>query len=187
VGEYREAQDILQEVWLQLYQSLGSLRPHVSIKAWLITVARYRSLDTLRCKRLPSFSEVETGHEEHEAVSIDEIPDTCLTPEELAERCVLQPAVQRAIQALPQAYRWVVLLHAGEYLKFSPDWTNPAYAQSKSQDLLQLGQTDTTRCLHGAGAYDTCSGVSSRRDRTKRANDLECMVKDTRRGPGELW
>ena len=103
VGGYREAQDILQEVWLQFCKSLGTLRPHVSIKAWLITVARNHSLDTLRCKRLPSFSEVETGHEEREAVSIDEIPDTNPTPEELAERCVLQPAVQRAIQALPQA------------------------------------------------------------------------------------
>jgi RNA polymerase sigma-70 factor, ECF subfamily len=27
VGEYREAQDVLQEVWLQLYLSLGTLRP----------------------------------------------------------------------------------------------------------------------------------------------------------------
>ncbi len=160
MGEYREAQDILQEVWLQLYQSLGSLRPHVSIKAWLITVARNRSLDTLRHKRLPSFSEVVTVHEELGAVSIDEIPDTSPTPEELAERRVLQPAVQRAIQALPQAYRSIVMLQSGEYLTFSPDWTNPAYAQCKSQDLLQLGHTDTTRCLHGAGAQHACSGVS---------------------------
>jgi hypothetical protein len=140
--------------------TLPVFRLTLSIKAWLITVARNRSLDTLRCKRLPSFSEVETGYEEHAAVSIDEFPDTSPTPEELAERCVLQPAVQRAIQALPQAYRSIVMLHAGEYLTFSPDWTNPAHAQSKSQDPLQLGQTDTKRCLHGAGAHDTCSGVS---------------------------
>jgi RNA polymerase sigma factor (sigma-70 family) len=128
VGDCHEAQDILQQVWLQLYLSLGTLRPHVSIKAWLITVARNRSLDTLRRKRLLSFSEVETVHEEYGVVSIDEIPDTSPTPEELAERDDLQQEVQRAIQTLPQAYRLIVLLHAGEYLTFSPDWTHPAHA-----------------------------------------------------------
>jgi RNA polymerase sigma-70 factor (ECF subfamily) len=148
LGDSHEAQDILQQVWLQLYLSLGTLRPHVSIKAWLITVARNRSLDTLRHKRLPSFSEVETGHEEYGAVSNDEIPDTSPTPEELAERRDLQQEVRRAIQTLPQAYRSIVLLHTGEYLTFSPDWAHPARAQSNSQDTLQPSQTSVTRYLH---------------------------------------
>ena len=39
VGEYHEAQDILQRVWLQLYLSLGTLRPDVHIRPWIITVA----------------------------------------------------------------------------------------------------------------------------------------------------
>lgn len=39
VGEYGEAQDILQQVWLQLYLSLGTLRPDMHIRPWIITVA----------------------------------------------------------------------------------------------------------------------------------------------------
>ena len=39
VGEYGEAQDILQQVWLQLYLSLGTLRIDVHIRPWIITVA----------------------------------------------------------------------------------------------------------------------------------------------------
>ncbi len=61
VGEYHEAHDVMQQVWLQLYLSLPTLRPHLHIKPWLFTVARNRSLDLLRRKRLLSFSEVETG------------------------------------------------------------------------------------------------------------------------------
>jgi RNA polymerase sigma factor (sigma-70 family) len=119
VGEYHEAYDVLQQVWLQLYLSLATLRPNKHIKPWLFTVARNRSLDVLRRKRLPSFSEVETGHEEGEAASWDAIPDTSPAPEELAERLDLQQAIQRAIQALPRKYRLVVLLYYTDQLTFS--------------------------------------------------------------------
>jgi RNA polymerase sigma factor (sigma-70 family) len=119
VGEYHEAHDILQQVWLQLYLSLATLHPKKQIKPWLFTVARNRSLDTLRRKHLPSFSEVETGHEEAESASWDAVPDTSPAPEELAERNDLQQAIQRAIQALPHKYRPIVLLYYADQLTFS--------------------------------------------------------------------
>ena len=119
VGEYHEAHDVMQQVWLQLYLSLATLRQNLHIKPWLFTVARNRSLDILRRKRLLSFSEVETGNEEDEAAFLDTIPDTSPTPEELAEHRDLQQAIQRAILALPHTYRSVVLLYYGEQLTFS--------------------------------------------------------------------
>src|SRR5437773_7876079 len=72
VREYHEAEDILQQVWLQLYLSLATLRAQVHIKPWLFTVARNRSLDVLRHKRLHSqrllsFSELKPRNEEDEA------------------------------------------------------------------------------------------------------------------------
>ena len=54
VGEYHEAEDILQQVWLQLYLSLATLRPSMQIKPWLFTVARNRCLDFLRHKHVLS-------------------------------------------------------------------------------------------------------------------------------------
>ena len=119
VGEYHEVYDVLQQVWLQLYLSLATLRQIGHIKPWLFTVARNRSLDLLRRKRLLSFSEVETGNEEDEAAFLDTIPDTSPTPEELAKRRDLQHELQRAILALPHTYRSVVLLYYGEQLNFS--------------------------------------------------------------------
>jgi RNA polymerase sigma-70 factor (ECF subfamily) len=119
VGEYHEAHDVLQQVWLQLYLFLATLRPHGHIKPWLCTVARNRSLDLLRRKRLLSFSEVETGNEDDGAAFLDTIPDTSPTPEELAERRDLQREIQHAILALPHTYRSVVLLYYGEHLNFS--------------------------------------------------------------------
>jgi RNA polymerase sigma-70 factor, ECF subfamily len=119
VVQYLEAQNVLQQVWLQLYLSLATLRQNGHIKPWLFTVARNRSLDILRSTRLLSFSELETGNEEDGAAFLDTLPDTSPTLEELAERHDLQQAVQRAILALPHSYRAVVLLSSGEQLTFT--------------------------------------------------------------------
>lgn len=119
VDEYHEAHDVLQQVWLQLYLSLPTLHPNVHMKPWLFTVARNRSLDVLRRKRLLSFSEVETGHEEYDAAFLDTIPDTSPTPEELVEQRDLQRAIQCAIQALPRTYRSVVLLYYSEHMNYA--------------------------------------------------------------------
>lgn len=119
VGEYHEAHDVLQHVWLQLYLSLPTLHPHVNLKPWLFTVARNRCLDVLRRKRLLSFTEVETGNEEDEVAFLDTIPDTSSTPEELLEQRDLQRAIQRAIQALPRTYRSVVLLYYCEQMNYA--------------------------------------------------------------------
>ena len=95
VGEYHEAEDVLQQVWLQLYLSLATLRSNAQIKPWLFTVARNRSLDFLRHKHLLSqrlffFCEVEARTEEDEATFLDSIPETRPTLEELVELHDLQ-------------------------------------------------------------------------------------------------
>jgi RNA polymerase sigma factor (sigma-70 family) len=113
VGEYHEAEDVLQQVWLQLYLSLATLRPNAQIKPWLFTVARNRSLDVLRHKhvlsqRLLFFCEAEARIDEDEVSFLETIPDTSPTPEEQAELHDLQREIQHAIRALPHKYRPVV-------------------------------------------------------------------------------
>jgi RNA polymerase sigma factor (sigma-70 family) len=124
VGEYNEAEDVLQQVWLQLYLSLATLRVYVRIKPWLFTVARNRCLDFLRHKHLLSnrllfFSEMKSGNEEDEATFLDAIPDTSPTLEELAEQHDLQHEIWHAIQALPQTYHSIFVLYYREQLNYA--------------------------------------------------------------------
>jgi len=124
VSEYHAAEDILQQVWLQLYISLATLRPHVQIKPWLFTVARNRSLDFLRHKhmlsqRLLFLCEGDARIEEDEATFLDAIPDTSPTPEELAELQDLQREIRHAIQSLPHTYRPVVWLFYRSQLNYA--------------------------------------------------------------------
>lgn len=118
VGEYDEACDVLQQVWLKLYLSLDTLRLYHRIEPWLIKVARSRSIDTLRRKRLTYFSELEVKYEKGEVSALDTLPDTNPPPEEIAERHDLQRSVRRVIQALPSRYRVVILLRYGDELGF---------------------------------------------------------------------
>src|SRR6266571_5091289 len=60
LGDYDQACDVLQQVFLQLYISLPTLRIGEPLKAWLFQVARNRCLDELRRKRAIHFSELES-------------------------------------------------------------------------------------------------------------------------------
>src|SRR5712691_8997195 len=108
-GDYDQACDILQHVFIQLYGSLPTLRTDKPLKAWLFQVARNRCLDELRRKHAIHFSELEMVNNEDELSLLAAIPDTSPLPEELAERSDLQQRLQEAIQALPPKFRAVVL------------------------------------------------------------------------------
>ena len=144
LGDYDQACDISQQVFLQLYISLPTLRTGDPLRAWLFQVARNRCLDELRRKRTIHFSELESTTDEDELSPLAAMPDTSPLPEELAERRDLQDCLQRAIQALPPKFRSVVLLRYAAQLSFSeigqalnmPEATAKTYFQ-RAKPLLR--------------------------------------------------
>src|SRR3989454_753810 len=119
LGDYDQACDILQQVFLQLYISLPNLRTGEPLKAWLFQVARNRCLDELRRKRAIHFSELEPVNDEDELSLLATMPDTSPLPEEVAERRDLQQCLQKAIGTLPPKFRSVVVLRYAAQLSFS--------------------------------------------------------------------
>ena len=144
LGDYDQASDILQQVFLQLYISLPHLRTGEPLKAWLFQVARNRCLDDLRKKRAILFSDLEAATDEDEISPLAAMPDTSPLPEEVAERHDLQACLQRAIEALPPKFRLVVLLRCASQLSFSeighvlnmPEATAKTYFQ-RAKPLLR--------------------------------------------------
>jgi RNA polymerase sigma factor (sigma-70 family) len=147
-ADYDQACDILQQVLLQLYISLSTLRTTKPLKSWLFQVARNRCLDELRRKRMTHFSELETGNEEEELSGIFAIPDNSPLPEEVAEYVEMQQRLHRAIQTLPPKFRIIVLLRYASQLSFPeigqalniPEATAKTYFQ-RAKPMLRASLT----------------------------------------------
>lgn len=115
LGDYDQSCDILQQVFLQLYLSLPTLKQDKSFRGWLLKVARNRCLDELRRKHAMPFSTLEVIEDDDEVSLLLSLSDPNPLPEEIAERHDLRSAVRRAIDDLPPRYRRVVLLrYAGQ-------------------------------------------------------------------------
>ena len=143
LGDYDAACDISQQVFLQLYISLPTLRTAAPLKAWLFQVARNRCLDELRRKQAIHFSEIESTLDDDEVSPLSVLPDTSPLPEEIAERHDLQVCLQHAIATLPPKFRSVVVLRYANQLGFSeigqllnmPEATAKTYFQ-RAKSLL---------------------------------------------------
>src|SRR2546428_5214684 len=150
LGDYDQACDILQHVFIQLHTSLPTLRTDKPLKAWLFQVARNRCLDELRRKHAIHFSELEAINDDEELSPLAAIPDSGPLPEELAERSDLQHRLQAAISTLPVKFRSVVLLRYASQLSFSeigqalnmPEATAKTYFQ-RAKPLLRAALTNT--------------------------------------------
>ncbi len=125
LGDYEQAYDVLQFVFLKLYTSIPKLHTHLAsqytthpLKSWLFQVAWNRCMDELRKKRPVLFSELETTEGDDELSTLDTIPDPYPLPEELAEQSDLRGKLYRAILQLPPKFRSVVLLRYAEELSF---------------------------------------------------------------------
>ncbi len=113
LGEYDQACDVVQQVFLQLYISLPNLLTGDVLKPWLLRVAQNCCRDELRKRRrrrVTLFSTLEWQSDEDGISPLDALPDWHPLPEEVAEDNEMQRALLHAIQALPYKFRSVVLL-----------------------------------------------------------------------------
>lgn len=148
LGDYDQACDILQQVFLQLYLSLPTLRIDDPLKGWLFQVARNRCRDELRRKRAMHFSELEWVNDDDEVSPLAALPDPDPLPEEWVERRDLQACLQQAILTLPPKFRAVVLLRYTAQLSFAeigqvlqmPEATAKTYFQ-RAKPLLRATLT----------------------------------------------
>src|SRR5258708_16798729 len=93
-----QVNDVLQYVFLQLYVSLSRLLTSVSLKPWLLQVARNRCLDELRRRRRRAeipFSAFEWEYREGELSVVETIPHPEALPAEVADTIEPQWSLQQ--------------------------------------------------------------------------------------------
>ncbi len=118
IGSYADADDVAQDVFVQVYRSLPSARTDLPFKPWLYVIARNKCLDFIKRKRPLLFADVDGPDDEGSSIA-ERVPDTEPLPEELAERADLQRILHEAVLDLPERYRQVVAMRYTGDLSFA--------------------------------------------------------------------
>ena len=119
-GTREDAQDILQETFVQAFRSLSTVEHPEALRSWLYRVAANACL-MLRRKRKSepdrdlSVEDLVPSGAAGEGPPV-EIPDPGALPDELAARAEWHERVHRAIGDLPPAYRIVLVMRDIEQL-----------------------------------------------------------------------
>jgi RNA polymerase sigma-70 factor (ECF subfamily) len=102
-----DAEDAVQQTFIQAFESLPRKRPEVPTRAWLFQVAHNKCIDLLRRRHAIPRSQLE--REDDEATEADPM-DAEPLPDEIYERAELQQLLRSAIDHLQPRAREVVLL-----------------------------------------------------------------------------
>lgn len=116
-GNSAEADDLAQDVFLQVYRSLPTARLDLPFKPWIYIIARNKCLDFLKRKRPIAFSNL--AGDDDDDNPIDSVAGHEPLPEELLESADLQRILREAVLALPERYRTVVSLRYSADLSFA--------------------------------------------------------------------
>lgn len=143
-GESRDAEDLVQETFLNVFRYLKGFRYETRFKNWLYRVA---TTTCLRAKRKPKHApDRELSLEEFMPGEGDDLPDQApdwahrpldqLLNEELAEH------IKKAIIELPKKYRMVVILRDQE-----------GFSTEETAKILDISASNTKVRLHRARLF----------------------------------
>ena len=110
-----DAEDAVQETWVRVIRSCESFRGG-SVRAYLTRVARSAAIDRFRRAGRPAVSVDAAG--EDGAALLEVLPDGALAPDAAFESRATAEDVRRAVRALPENQREVLLMRIEAELSF---------------------------------------------------------------------
>ena len=109
-----EAEDALQEGYLQAYQAIGAYRGDAKLSTWFARIVANEAL--MRLRKHARRAAIVPLQSSAVLDGMDQIPDTDMdkTPERTAQRLEMRRLLEANIDALPSDYRAVFVLRAVE-------------------------------------------------------------------------
>jgi RNA polymerase sigma-70 factor (ECF subfamily) len=103
-----EAEDVMQDTYVRAYQHLNQFEGRAKFSTWLTRIAVHESL--ARAERRGRFESYFTDDPTFEGDPMAYVPSTERTPEQQASNRELGDLLERAILALPETYRTVIIM-----------------------------------------------------------------------------
>jgi len=117
LGDWQEAENLTQDVFLRAYKSLHQLRGEAKVSTWLYRVAVNLCLNHQRRQRRERWLSLDWLFES-QGESASSLPVEEKTPRTDLEERESAGLVQAAIQALPERQRAALVLHLYERLSY---------------------------------------------------------------------
>jgi RNA polymerase sigma-70 factor (ECF subfamily) len=113
MGDRQLADDVFQETFLQVHQSVAAFDPTRRFRPWLFTIAANKARDMIRVNNRKVINALQATIEPTENASaefIDLMSSTADVPDATMERRELQQKVQGTVMGMPEHLREILLL-----------------------------------------------------------------------------
>ena len=128
MGQHEEAEDALQEAFVDAFTKISSFKNEATFGSWLKTIVIHKCLSKLRSQKV-IFESV--GENFEVAISADE-PD-------FESNMATVDAIKKAMEDLPNGYRFIVSLHLFE-----------GYDHAEIAEILQIKEVSSrTQFIRG--------------------------------------
>jgi len=111
IGNHAEAEDIIQQVFIDAYRHLAEFRHGSQFFTWLYSIALNRARNHLRQRKTRRSVSLDGLVPGPDKASVFQLPDSLPSPEEQVERKMNLDWIAGAIGGLPVEYQPIFVLH----------------------------------------------------------------------------
>ena len=173
VGSSAAAEDVIQETFVQLYQSAAGFDPGRRFRPWLFTIAANKARDFLRSRmrRRELSLSGGAGADGTDAVTyLDFMAEASATPAEELETHEQQEVVRQVVAGMPDSLREILVL--GYFHRL---------AYKEMAEILGIPLGTVKSRLHAAVSY---FATAYKRQEEERGGEPEPPRRSSRRGDG---
>jgi RNA polymerase sigma-70 factor, ECF subfamily len=141
IGDYSEAEDLAQNVFVQVFKSAHRYRETAKFSTWLYTIARNLCLNELRRRSRHPAESLDAVRREGDHQPLHQFEDvrTCSPPDALLHG-ELEAKIQEALAALPANQRLAILLCRQEELSYEDIARVLRCSVSATKSLIHRGR-----------------------------------------------
>ncbi|MCM1273180.1 MAG: sigma-70 family RNA polymerase sigma factor [Clostridium sp.] len=152
------ATDIMQKVYMAIYENLGTLQDVDAAISWIKSIAYHKSMDYFRSEKK---EKIITG--QMEMIDSFRLEDTIRLPEDILESKTMQGMIRNMVDSLPEDYKQVIIAYyfdeckideIAETLGISPNTvkTRLSRARKRLQTSIERMEKEQGIRLHSVSA-----------------------------------
>jgi len=141
LGDATEAEDLAQNVFVQVYKSADRYRVSAKFTTWLFTIARNLCLNEIRRRSRHPAESLDAPHPQYEDQPLHQFEDSSrFSPPAALLHGELEQKIQQALSELPDSQRIAILLCRQEELSYEDIAKTLGCSLSATKSLIHRGR-----------------------------------------------